>query len=224
MKRWTQTELDLLRSAYPHHSGAVVAATLGRSLNCVHKKASKLGLGKSPEFLARDAAERVQRMQQHPVLAAGQFKKGMVPWNKGLPGSEWQHPNSQKTQFKPREPHEALNYLPIGSHRLTHEGYLERKVTDDRALKPARRWVPVHRLVWQEAHGPIPAGHVVAFKPGTFSNVLELITADKLECITRAENARRNSPSTKNPELYKVFQLKGAITRQVNRIIKESKK
>jgi hypothetical protein len=47
------------------------------------------------------------------------------------------------------------------------------------------------------------------------------ITADKLECISRAQHAHRNHPRNKSPELAKLAQLKGAITRQVNRINRE---
>ena len=54
------------------------------------------------------------------------------------------------------------------------------------------------------------------------TNVLEEITVDRLECISMAENAQRNHPRSRNPELARLVQLKGAITRQVNRIAKES--
>lgn len=76
--------------------------------------------------------------------------------------------------------------------------------------------------MWAAAHGPIPPRHIVVFKPGHKTTKPEHITADKLECITRAENARRNHPISHSPELAKLVQLKGAITRQVNRIRKES--
>ncbi|WP_237736750.1 hypothetical protein [Delftia acidovorans] len=60
------------------------------------------------------------------------------------------------------------------------------------------------------------------FRPGHRTTQEAAITADRLECISRAENARRNHPARKSPELAKLVQLKGAITRQVNRIAKES--
>ncbi|KYZ79032.1 hypothetical protein PTBPS01_03975 [Burkholderia pseudomallei] len=56
-----------------------------------------------------------------------------------------------------------------------------------------------------------------------FTNKLEEITLDRVECISMAENARRNHPRSKSPELAKLVQLKGAITRQVNRIAREAK-
>lgn len=113
------------------------------------------------------------------------------------------------------------NYVPIGTLRVSKDGYLERKMNDDPNIYPARRWVAVHRLVWEASHGPIPDGHIVVFKPGMKTSVLEDVTHDRLECITRAEHARRNHPRSKSPELAKLVQLKGAITRQVNRISRE---
>ena len=73
-------------------------------------------------------------------------------------------------------------------------------------------------LVWCEANGPLPPKHIVVFKPGQRTLELTEITLNKLECITRRENARRNHPINSNPALAKLIQLKGAITRQVNRI------
>ena len=77
--------------------------------------------------------------------------------------------------------------------------------------------------MWQAACGPIAPGSIVIFKPGQRTAVLANITADRLEMITRAEHARRNHPRSVSPELGRLVQLKGAITRQVNRIAKEHK-
>ena len=114
------------------------------------------------------------------------------------------------------------NYVPIGTLRISKDKYLERKFTDDPTLKPTMRWAAVHRLVWQAAHGQIPDGHIVVFKKGMKTVLEEEITVDRLECITMAENMRRNSPYLNNPDMAKLYQLKGAIMRQVNRIKKES--
>lgn len=110
------------------------------------------------------------------------------------------------------------NYVPIGSHRISKEGYLERKVTDDPALVPARRWVAVHRLVWEAANGPIPKGHVVGFLAEKRTQIEAEITLDRLELIPRAELMRRNSLHTRLPkEVRQVVQLRGALNRMINR-------
>ena len=72
-------------------------------------------------------------------------------------------------------------------------------------------------LVWQAAHGPVPKGHIVVFKPGRRSAELSRIILDAVECISRAEHARRNHPRSKSPELGRLVQLRGAITRQINK-------
>jgi hypothetical protein len=217
--RWTAEAIATLRNLYPHYPSDVVARVIGCSLSSVRNKAHAEGLHKTPEFLDSEASGRVQRGKQHPRLRENQFKPGRPPWNKGRPFDSGGR--SHATRFQPgRPPSLARNYVPIGTLRTSRDGYLERKVNDTDPV-PCRRWVAVHRLVWEAANGPIPPGHIVVFKPGARTAVEEDITAEKLECITRAENARRNHPNSKSPELAKLVQLKGAITRQVNRIARE---
>ena len=116
--------------------------------------------------------------------------------------------------------------MPVGSYRVvtnkTGAMHLEQKTSEAKGANHMR-WTPVSRLVWMAANGPVPAGSVVVFKPGMRTLVLEEITLDRVECITRKENAARNHPNRSNPEMAKLIQLKGAITRQVNRIQKESR-
>ena len=107
---------------------------------------------------------------------------------------------------------------PIGTLRINYDGYLDRKVSDLPG-PPHRRWHPVHRLVWEAAHGPVPKGHVVVFLPGKFSNIEHEITLDRVELITRRELMRRNSVHTvQPPELARITQLRGALARQINRL------
>lgn len=219
---WTDASRAMLRQLYPDHTAEHVAKQIGCSVRAVYAQANSFGLKKSAQFMESDRSGRIQRGKQHPSMVASQFKPGLVPWNAGRKG--WiAGGRSAETRFKKGCKLGAAqhNYVPIGTLRVTKDGYLERKMTDDPSIYPARRWVPVHRLVWEAENGQIPAGHLVVFKPGMKTAELELVTADRLECITRAENARRNHPRSKSPELAKLTQLKGAITRQVNRIIRE---
>lgn len=223
-QRWTAHELRLLRELYPDLTAETVARELGRPVSTVYSKANALGLRKSTEFLASDRSARILRGKQSPAMIATRFKKGQTSWNKGTKGLTGLHPNTRATQFKKGTMSGAAqhNYVPIGSLRINADGHLERKVTDNPALYPARRWEPVYRHVWEAANGPIPEGHLVVFRPGMKTTKEEEITVDRLECITRAENARRNHPRTRSPELGRLVQLKGAITRQVNRINREA--
>lgn len=222
---WSPEDLLKLTREYADRPTKEIAAELGVSEARVYSKASGLGLHKSEAFYESDKSGRIQRGRTHSAMIATQFKPGHVPWTAGTKGVVGQHPNSRRTQFKKGEMSGAAqhNYVPIGSYRLSKDGYLEQKVTDDPNLVPARRWVGVHRLVWEAANGPIPDNHVVAFLPGRRTNVLDEITIDALELVHRGEMARRNHPRTHSPELAKLVQLKGAITRQVNRIAREAK-
>lgn len=205
---WTATDDAALRSLYPNTNNQVLADVFTRSVSGIKNRAQVLGLHKSEAYKA---------------VHTGRIQPGNTPWNKGRKG--WQAGGrSTQTQFKPgRRAVEAHNYQPIGSVRLSKDGYLERKVSDDASLYPARRWVALHRLVWEAAHGPIPAGHIVVFKTGQHTHHEPDVTLDRLECITRRENMRRNSyHANYPPEVARLVQLKGAITRQVNRISKEA--
>jgi len=193
--RWATASVTTLRNLYPHHASDVVAKVIGCGIKAVYQKAHSLGLHKTPAFLSSQSAGRIQRGKQHPSMVATRFKPG-------------------------RPPSSGRNYQPIGSLRTSKDGYLERKLNDTHPV-PVRRWVAVHRLVWEAANGPIPDGWIVVFRPGMRTAAEADITDDKLECISRAEHVQRNHPRSKSPELARLVQLKGAITRQVNRINRE---
>ncbi|MEI2416191.1 HNH endonuclease signature motif containing protein [Orrella sp. JC864] len=209
-RHWIPEEIDIVRQFYPNLPTEMVAEAVGRSLSAVHNQAAKLGLTKS-RFFHQCFANRNKRAN------SGSFKPGMQPWNAGLKGVTGTHPNSRRTQFKKGEVRGAArhNYVPIGSLRLCKDGYLERKTCDDHPV-PARRWVAVHRQVWEAANGPVPDGHIVVFKPGQRTVVVEEITLDRLECISRAENMRRNTIHNYPQEIVRAVQMRGALNRRIN--------
>lgn len=213
--KWTAGELTVLRVQYPHHRTADIAQQLGIDLQLVYRRANMLGLRKSRAFEASDKSGRV--FMGGTLGQVTQFRPGQKPWNTGLhyvAGGR-----SAETRFKPGQlPHTTV---PVGSLRTTTEPNgrksLQRKVGTAHG-NSSKRWTPVSRLVWEATHGPVPDGHIVVFKPGKHTLVLEEITLERVECITRKEHAARNHPNRSNPDLARLIQLKGAITRQVNRI------
>lgn len=219
-RAWSPADIQYMHDHYPHEKTELVAAALGRTTPATYGRAQKLGLSKSAEFFASTDSGRTDGGRG----AGCRFVKGQQSWNKGTKGVSGNHPNTRRSQFKKGERHGAAqhNYVPLGTERIYKDGYLVRKVTDDHPV-PARRWVAVHRLVWESANGPIPRGHVVCFLPGRKTIDREKITLDALELVTRKELARRNHPVTRSPELAKLVQLKSAITRQINRIAREAK-
>jgi hypothetical protein len=200
---WTEAELRTLRTLYPDTPTSSIADALGRSENSVGQKARLIGISKSAAFMASEFS--------------GRLKPGNVPPNKGthfVAGGR-----SAETRFKPgSKPHTTR---PVGSYRINPDGHLQQKISEASGSN-SKRWRGVAELVWCEANGPLPPKHIVVFKPGMRTTALEEITLDRVECISLAENARRNHPRNKHPELARIVQLKGAITRQVNRIKREA--
>lgn len=220
-RKWTEAQVQQLVASYPHECTDAIAKRMGMTRSRVYNKAHALGLKKTPAFMASQNSGRIQRGRTNPSMVATQFKPGITPWNKGV---NWvAGGRSAETRFKPgSKPH---TWVPVGSYRVVSDKsgkkHLELKVADTPGPN-TMRWRPVARIVWEKANGPIPDGSVVVFKPGMATVVLEDITDDRLECITRAELARRNHPRSRSPELAKLIQLKGAIARQLNRIAREA--
>lgn len=217
---WTPAEERTLRRRYPDEPTETIAADLGLTVAQVYSKASRMVLRKSARYFERYPAGRINAPGGRSI--GTRFKPGHEPWNRGKKG--WKAGGrSAETRFKKGEMSGAAqhNYKPIGSHRISKVGYLERKVTDDHPV-PARRWVAVHRLVWEAAHGPIPSGHAVAFLPGQRTDQLEEITAERLELVTRAELMRRNTLHRYPKEIALAIQAMGALHREINRRQKAS--
>lgn len=215
---WTAAEIATLRADYPHQITRTIALQLNVNVVVVYKKAMDLGLRKSAEFLATDRSGRI--LKGGKLSVATQFAPGQKSWNAGTHYTAGGR--SAETRFKKGEMSGAAqrNWVPVGTYRINGDGILDRKITD--LGRGPRDWEAVHRLVWKAAKGPIPPNHVVAFLPGKRTTELAQITLDALECISRRELVLRNSIWRKNPEIAQLYQLKGQITRRVNRMQKES--
>lgn len=210
---WTAGEVIQLRRCYADEPTDTIARALGRPIRSVYHKARDLGLKKSGRYYQVHAGGRLQKLTESGKT--NRFKPGSVPWNKGTHYTAGGR--SAETRFKPgRKPQESRNYLPIGTTRMHKSDYLEKKVSDDLSVYPAKRWKAVHRIIWETRFGPIPPGYIVVFKPGMKTVIEDEITLDRLELITRAENMRRNSYHTNYPpELRQIVQLQGALNRKI---------
>lgn len=222
-KFWTADEDAVLRARFPHESTKAVAAALGRSYGAVHQRANALGVYKSAVYLASPAACRLRRGDN--VGAAYRFKKGQPAFNKGLKrGKGWAPGRMAEGQFKKGAMAGRAQKLwkPVGSERISKDGYLERKIHDtDFGDLPSneanrlrqRRWRAVHLVVWEEAHGPLPKGYAVCFKDGNKRN----IALDNLEMVKRSDLMRRNTIHNLPPELKQTVQLLGRVNRQIRK-------
>lgn len=211
---WTAYEQALLCAYYHDTPTRGIAVALGLTEAQVYTQAHRLQLTKSRALIV-ETARTYSSLPAHESHRT-RFQRGHAPWNKG---THWTAGGrSAETRFKAGRLNgrAAAQVAPLGAHRIVN-GNLERKVTTLSGA-PHLRWHPVHRLVWIAANGPVPPGHLVVFRPGMHTNVEAEITLDRLELITYAENMRRNSIHTLlPPELARVAQLRGALTRQINR-------
>lgn len=113
----------------------------------------------------------------------GFFPKGHVPANKGMKGVY--APGCEKTWFK--KGNVPWDYMPVGSERVTADGYVEIKISDT-ALPVQRRWKAKHIIVWEKARGAIPRKHNVIFLDGNRKN----ITLDNLMLVSAGVHAVMN--------------------------------
>jgi hypothetical protein len=218
---WTEVEVELLVRNYADSRTDDIATALDRPVHQVYAKAKRLGLAKSQAYLDSPAACRLRRGEH--VGKAFQFSKGHVPANKGLhrPGYSIGRGRMRETQFKPgtRAGVAGSNWKPVGAYRTDSDGMLLVKVSDVVAATWTVNWRYVHKLVCEQANGPIPDGYVLRFRDGMKTADPELLTVDRLELLTHAENLARNRLP---PELQKLAQLRGVLTRVINRKAKEA--
>ncbi len=186
-KPWSAKDRQILRRLYPDAPTKELARRLKRPVQRIYAMAAKLGLAKSAKFHAN--AKLSGRFDK--LSRAGEpfrFPKGHVPANKGLRRPGWAPGRMAETQFKKgffpvnRDP----DFYVLGALRINTDGYIDMRVSFEAG---AKGWRSLHRILWEDAHGPIPRGHVVVFKNRDKLDV-EL---DNLELITQAENCRRNS-------------------------------
>lgn len=200
-EKWTPAEDAVLIARFSNEKTADLARDMGMPTSRVVNRACRLGLKKSAAYLRSPSSGRLG----HGQGEGHQFAKGMTPWNKGLKGVNGVSPTRFKKGNTPPQ------WRAVGSERITKDGVLVRKISDT-GVKTAD-WRAVHVLVWEEHNGPVPDGMIVVFKDRN----QEHRTIENLECITRAENMRRNSHYNRYPpEIAKLIQLRGALNRQIN--------
>jgi hypothetical protein len=213
---WTP-ELDAyLKEAYPAGvSMAEMRKRTGATKPAIYQRTKKLGVCRDPKWLL----EQNRRLGK-TLLVTGKshrFEKGHKPWNTGVKGSSGLHPNSRKTQFK--KGHDPQTTLHDGAitRRQDSKGNVYYYIRLARA-----KWIPYHRHLWIEENGPVPERHVIVFKDGFSSENLDDYKAENLECISLAENMRRNSyHNNYPPEIRRAIHATGVLNRMINKRKKE---
>jgi len=109
----------------------------------------------------------------------GCFPKGNVPFNRGqrMPYNA----NCARTQFKKGQLPHNTKYL--GHERVNVDGYVEISIKETNPHTGyERRYVHKHKYLWEQLHGPVPAGHCLKCLDGNKRNT----DPSNWECISRA--------------------------------------
>lgn len=105
----------------------------------------------------------------------GKFRKGQTPHNKGKKMPKEVYEKVKHTMFA--KGNVTPNHRPVGSERISKDGYIEVKVAEP------NKWRLKQRVVYEETKGKIPEGCPIIFLDGNKRN----FDIDNLRCITRSE-------------------------------------
>lgn len=199
---WTPAEEEQMAILYPVLAAKDVAAILGVTVSSVYYKADNLGLKKSPAFYESRQSTRLNGNDGSGCST--RFTKGLQPWNKGIKGLKYAA--AEATQFKPGA--RPANHRPVGSTRVTVDGYVEIKVAEGQF-----QWRLLHRENWKAAHGEYPPrGAALIFKDGNKTNC----AIDNLELVNRSDLMARNTIHNYPPELKAVIRLAAKVRRALD--------
>lgn len=105
----------------------------------------------------------------------GKFRKGQTPHNKGKKMPKEVYEKVKHTMFA--KGNVPPNHRPVGSERISKDGYIEVKVAEP------NKWRLKQRVVYEETKGKIHEGCPIIFLDGNKRN----FDIDNLRCITRSE-------------------------------------
>ncbi|MDR0874192.1 MAG: HNH endonuclease [Prevotellaceae bacterium] len=210
----TEEQQIYIRANYSNKNTSDLSAEMGISQSKINNFAFRNKLKKSPELLKKTHSKIISdpnHGSHHTRL-----QKGNVPKNKGKRWEEYTRKpipeGMKKTQFK--KGNVPVQHREVGSERVEKDGYIYIKIAEP------NQWQSKHRYIWEQHNGEIPTGCNVQFRDGNREN----FALDNLYLISRAEQLKNeNSMYVNYPkEIQLAIQAKGALKRQINKIIKEN--
>ena len=202
-KPFTPEETEYLKKNYANMRTEDISTHLNMTNRKVYQKAFDLGLKKSAEFFKSDSSGRL-----NALMVKGynyRFKKGQTPVNKGQKMPDEVYAICKKTMFK--KGNVPANHKPVGSTRITVDGYTEVKTAEPRF------WEQDHRLAWEFNFGPIPPKHKIVFIDGNTQN----LHINNLAMKTYAEALEGNTIYRYPQELRILMRMHGKLKRQISK-------
>ena len=170
------------------------------------------------QFNTNITAKEIKNYRKNHKLnsgLSGQFKKGHVAHNKGKKQIEYMSQESiertKETRFK--KGNKPKNYRPIGSERITKDGYIEVKVSDP------NKWETKNKIIYKQYFGDIPKGHKVIYADGNkLNNDINnlILVSDNEELIMNRHKLR-----TEDIELTKTGYLIAKVIDKTNMVKNE---
>ena len=138
----------------------------------------------------------------------GQFKKGHIPWNKGL------HKDLSHGKGQFQKGNRPPQYRPVGSIRYQKDGYVYIKIADP------RKWVLYQRYLYERAHHcHLGKDKIVIFLDGNKDN----FDLSNLMAVTRKEAIIINHEKLKIKGNINYSRM-GALIAKLKMKIKEKEK
>lgn len=132
------------------------------------------------------------------------FAKGSVPWNKGIKFEAGGRSVSTRFKKGTRPP----NHRPVGSTRVTKDGYLEIKIE-----KGLHKWRLLHREIWKTHNGSYPKkSEAIVFIDGDKQNC----SIENLKLVSRCDLMKMNSVQNYPENVKEVIRLKSVLRRKLN--------
>lgn len=205
---WKEKDIQILTELYPNTRTEIIAKKIGCSLISAYNKAHTLGLKKSEEYLQSPESGRLRKGMCHPGSEKTQFRKGNKPFNKGKKQVDYmtteQINKTKATRFK--KGHTPHNHKPVGSERITKDGYIEVKTKEPNVFELK------HRVVWEEHNGEISPGCNIQFKDGNRKNT----AIENLYMISREEQMMDNTIHRYPSDLKRSIRLINKLTKELN--------
>lgn len=177
---WTEAEIDFLREVYPKN---------GR------KESTRLFNEHFGLNVTQNALKHTVQRYKIKAPTDGRYIKGNVPMNKGIPMSAEQYAKCKPTMFS--KGHVPGNKKPLGSERISRDGYIEVKIAEP------NKWELLQVLVMQTLMGRrLEKGvEMVRFLDGNplNCNPYNLVLTNR--CVNARINQRSIKPTT--PESMK---------------------